>query len=48
MTFLLALIIGLLYGAGTYLILRRSLVKVLFGLIFLGHAANLLIFTISA
>ncbi|MBS4033026.1 MAG: Na+/H+ antiporter subunit C [Ignavibacterium sp.] len=47
MNFLLALIIGLLYGAGTYLILRRSLAKVLFGLIFLGHAANLLIFTIG-
>lgn len=47
MNFLLALIVGLLYGAGTYLILRRSLVKVIFGLIFLGHAANLLIFTIG-
>jgi multicomponent Na+:H+ antiporter subunit C len=47
MNFLLAIIVGLLYGAGTYLILRRSLVKVIFGLIFLGHAANLLIFTIG-
>ena len=47
MKLLLALIVGLLYGAGTYLILRRSLVKVIFGLIFLGHAANLLIFTIG-
>jgi len=47
MKLVLALIVGLLYGAGTYLILRRSLVKVIFGLIFLGHAANLLIFTIG-
>lgn len=47
MDLLLALIVGLLYAAGTYLILRRSLVKVIFGLIFLGHAANLLIFTIG-
>ncbi|NWF49307.1 MAG: Na+/H+ antiporter subunit C [Ignavibacteriaceae bacterium] len=47
MSFLLALIIGILYGAGTYMILRRSLVKVILGLIFLGHAANLLIFTIG-
>lgn len=47
MKLLLASIVGLLYGAGTYLILRRSLVKVIFGLIFLGHAANLLIFTIG-
>jgi len=47
MTFILAIIVGLLYGAGTFMILRRSLVKVIFGLIFLGHAANLLIFTIG-
>jgi|UniRef100_A0A832G6U8 multicomponent Na+:H+ antiporter subunit C len=47
MNFLLAVIIGILYGAGTYMILRRSLVKVILGLIFLGHAANLLIFTIG-
>ena len=47
MTLLLALIIGVLYAAGTYLILRRSMVKVLFGLIFLGHAANLTIFTVA-
>ncbi|MBE0570294.1 MAG: Na+/H+ antiporter subunit C [Ignavibacteriaceae bacterium] len=47
MNFLLAIIIGILYGAGTYMILRRSLVKVILGLIFLGHAANLLIFTIG-
>jgi multicomponent Na+:H+ antiporter subunit C len=47
MNFLLALIIGILYGAGTYMILRRSLVKVILGLIFLAHAANLLIFTIG-
>lgn len=47
MNFLLALLIGILYGTGTYMILRRSVVKVILGLIFLGHAANLLIFTIG-
>jgi multicomponent Na+:H+ antiporter subunit C len=47
MNFLLAIMVGILYAAGTYLILRRSLAKVIFGLIFLGHAANLLIFTIG-
>ncbi len=47
MTVILAVIVGLLYGAGTYMILRRSLVKVIFGLFFLGHAANLLIFTVG-
>lgn len=47
MTFLLAILVGVLYSAGIYMILRRSLVKVIIGLIFLGHAANLLIFTIG-
>lgn len=47
MTFMLAVIVGVLYAAGTYLILRRSVVKVIFGLIFLGHAANLMIFTVG-
>lgn len=47
MTFLLAILVGVLYTAGIYMILRRSLVKVIIGLIFLGHAANLLIFTIG-
>ncbi|MCG8341615.1 MAG: Na+/H+ antiporter subunit C [Chlorobiales bacterium] len=47
MTFLLAVIVGALYAAGTYLVLRRSIVKVIFGLIFLGHAANLMIFTVG-
>ena len=45
MEFLLVILIGVLYTAGLYMILRRSLVKVIIGLIFLGHAANLLIFT---
>ena len=47
MTLLLAVLVGVLYSAGIYMILRRSLVKVIIGLIFLGHAANLLIFTIG-
>jgi multicomponent Na+:H+ antiporter subunit C len=47
MTFLLAILVGVLYSAGIYMILRRSLVKVIIGLIFLGHAANLLIFAIG-
>ncbi|HHE33253.1 MAG TPA: Na+/H+ antiporter subunit C [Chlorobaculum parvum] len=45
MTLLLALITGLFYAAGIYLLLRRSLVKVIFGIMFLGHAANMLIFS---
>ena len=45
MTVLLALAIGALYACGIYLMLRRSLVKLLLGLVLLSHAANLLIFT---
>lgn len=37
-------LIGLLYTAGFYLLLRRSLVKAAIGVLLLGHAANLLIF----
>jgi multicomponent Na+:H+ antiporter subunit C len=45
MTTLLAVVVGGLYAAGLYMMLRRSLVKLLVGLILLSHAANLLIFT---
>lgn len=42
---ILAFIIGGLYAAGIYLVLRRSIVKLIIGLAILGQAANLLIFT---
>lgn len=45
MELLLALVIGGLYAAGFYMMLRRSLVKLILGLALLGNAANLLIFT---
>ena len=41
---LLAFVIGLLYSVGVYLILRRSIVKLILGIIALGHATNLLLF----
>jgi multicomponent Na+:H+ antiporter subunit C len=41
----LAVVVGGLYAAGLYLILRRSLVKLAIGLALIGYAANLLIFT---
>lgn len=44
---LLAIIIGLLYASGIYMMLRRSMVKLLIGLILLGNGANLLIFVLS-
>ncbi|MDQ7819156.1 MAG: Na+/H+ antiporter subunit C [Armatimonadota bacterium] len=41
----LGLVIGGLYAVGLYLMLRRSIVKLLIGLAVLTNAANLLIFT---
>jgi multicomponent Na+:H+ antiporter subunit C len=42
---LLAVVVGGLYTSGIYLMMRRNLVKVVIGLVLLGQAANLLIFT---
>jgi multicomponent Na+:H+ antiporter subunit C len=39
--------IGFLYAAGIYMILRRSLVKLILGIIILGNGANLLIFLLG-
>lgn len=47
MEFLLAFVIGGLYAAGLYMMLRRSIVKLIIGLALFGHAANLLIFTVA-
>jgi multicomponent Na+:H+ antiporter subunit C len=43
----LAILMGFLYASGVYMILRRSLVKLIIGLALLGHATNLLIFSIG-
>lgn len=45
MELLMAGVIGILYGAGVYLMQRRNMVKFLVGLALLSHGANLLIFT---
>ncbi|MBA3900431.1 MAG: Na+/H+ antiporter subunit C [Bacteroidetes bacterium] len=47
MDVLLAITVGMLYASGMYMMLRRSIVKLIIGLILLSHAANLLIFIIS-
>lgn len=47
MNAVLAFVIGALYAAGLYLMLQRSLVKLVIGLAIIGHAANLLIFTVG-
>lgn len=44
---MLAFVIGGLYAAGLYMMLRRSIVKLIIGLSLFGHAANLLIFTVA-
>lgn len=44
---LMAFVIGGLYAAGFYMMVRRSIVKMIFGLALLGNAANLLIFTMG-
>jgi multicomponent Na+:H+ antiporter subunit C len=41
----LAVVVGALYACGVYLMLRRSVVKLLVGLGLLSHAANLLVFS---
>lgn len=45
MEVILALLIGLLYAVSVYLLLRRSIVKLVLGIMFLSNATNLLIFT---
>ena len=47
MELLLTLLIGVLYSSGIYMLLRRSLVKLIIGLILLGNGANLLIFLLG-
>lgn len=44
MELIIAIFIGVLYACGVYLILRRSLVKVILGLFVLSNATNLIIF----
>lgn len=41
----LAIVIGALYAISFYLMLRRSMVRLILGFIIFGQAANLLIFT---
>ncbi len=41
----IAIVIGVLFAGGIYGILRRSLVKLILGIILLGQAANMLVFS---
>ncbi|HMO04166.1 MAG TPA: Na+/H+ antiporter subunit C [Kiritimatiellia bacterium] len=42
---ILAVVIGVLYATGLYLMMRRNIAKFIIGLALLSHGANLLIFT---
>jgi multicomponent Na+:H+ antiporter subunit C len=44
MEVILAIVIGVLYAGGIYLMMRRNLVQLIIGLGLLSHGANLLIF----
>lgn len=47
MEIVLAILVGILYTAGVYMMLRRSILKFIIGLIFLSNATNLLVFISS-
>jgi multicomponent Na+:H+ antiporter subunit C len=47
MNILLALLVGVLFTAGTYQLMRRSLVRVVIGVSLLAHGANLLLIAMS-
>jgi multicomponent Na+:H+ antiporter subunit C len=42
---ILAVVVGGLYAAGLYMMLRRNIIKIIIGLVLISQAANLLIFT---
>lgn len=43
----LAFVVGTLFAAGLYMMMRRSIVKLIVGLVLMSYAANLLIFTVG-
>ncbi len=47
MVLVLALLVGLLFGVGVYLMLGGNLVRYLFGLVLLGNASILLLFAVG-
>ena len=44
MEILMAILVGILYTAGVYMLLRRSILKFIIGIIFMSNATNLLVF----
>lgn len=44
MEIVLAILVGVLYTAAVYMLLRRSILKFIIGIIFMSNATNLLVF----
>ena len=44
MSLIFSILVGILFAVGTYLLLKRSIVKLILGIIMLGYGTNLLIF----
>ncbi|HEY8340914.1 MAG TPA: Na(+)/H(+) antiporter subunit C [Egibacteraceae bacterium] len=47
MTVVMAIVVGVLYTTGTYLLLQRTLTRVILGIVLLGHGANLLLLMVG-
>lgn len=47
MQMLLILLAGVLFAAGVYLVLRQNLLRMIFGLVLLSNAVNLLVFAMG-
>lgn len=45
--FVLALVVGVLFTLGTFLVLRRDLIRVVWGVAILGQAANVFLLTMG-
>jgi multicomponent Na+:H+ antiporter subunit C len=44
---LMAIVVGVMFSAGIYLMLRRSLIRIILGICLLSHGVNLLLFTMG-
>lgn len=47
MEILMSIMIGVLFTVGTYMLLTRSLLRVILGTMLMSHGANLLLFTMA-
>lgn len=45
--FVLALALGTMFGLGTFLVLRRDVVRVIWGVVLMGQAANVFLVTMG-